>query len=439
MVKKKRNVAILGAAGRDYHNFLVYYKDNPLYDVKFFTAAQIPGIEHRKFPKALAGRLYSRDIPTFPEAQLPHLIKKYKIDEAVYSYSDLSHESVMHKASTVHAAGASFVLLGPNDTMLTSRKKVIAVTAVRTGSGKSQTTRRIAQILKKAGKRVVAVRHPMPYGDLLKERVQRFASYSDLAKNNCTIEEREEYEPWIELGITIYAGVDYAAILQEAEKEGDIILWDGGNNDMSFYRPDLYITVADPLRPGHEIHYHPGESNLRLADVVVINKIDTATKEGIAEVVEHIKEVNPKALIVKAASDLIVPGGKYLKGKRALVIEDGPTLTHGEMSFGAGYVAAKRYGATIVSPKPYAVGSIKATYEKYRQVTDVLPAMGYSVKQIEELRKTIDRVPCDIIIDASPVALGKLIKLRKPMVSVEYVLHEKGLQLETILKQRKFI
>ncbi len=439
MASKKRNVAILGAAGRDYHNFLVYYKDNPAYDVKFFTATQIPGIEKRKFPKSMAGKLYKQDIPIFPEERLTELIRKYKIDEVVYSYSDLSHNNVMHKAATAQAAGASFVLLGPNDTMLTSKKKVIAVTAVRTGSGKSQTTRKIAQLLQNAGKRVVAVRHPMPYGDLAKQRVQRFAKYDDFEKHKCTIEEREEYEPWVEMDIPIYAGVDYAAILKEAEKEADIILWDGGNNDMSFYKADLYVTVADPHRAGHELLYHPGETNIRLADVIVINKVETAPPEGVTKVVKHIQKVNPNATIIKAASELVIHGGQYMKGKKALIIEDGPTLTHGEMSYGAGYIAAKKHGSKIVSPKPYAVGTIKQVYQNFKQVKDVLPAMGYGSAQIKELERTIKRVPCDIVVDGTPVVLSRLIDIKKPIVEVDYVLREKGPGLAAVLKKRKFM
>lgn len=437
-MKSKRNVCILGAGGRDFHNFLTKYKDNAYYDVKFFTAAQIPGIEKRSFPKEMAGRLYKKNIPIFSEEGLPGLIKKYKIDDVVFSYSDLQHEEVMHKASIVNASGANFILLGGKDTMLKSKKPLISVCAVRTGSGKSQTTRRIAQILKEHGKKVVAIRHPMPYGDLLKQRIQRFATYEDFDKHKCTIEEREEYEPWIKLGMVIYAGVDYQAILKEAEKEADIILWDGGNNDLSFYESDLYIVVTDPHRAGHEMHYHPGETNFRLADVIVINKVETAPKEGVERIEKHAKEYNPKATIVKAASKLIVDKN-HLKGKRALVVEDGPTLTHGGMAYGAGFIAAKNAGAKIISPKKYAVGSIKEVYRKYKQVSQVLPAMGYSKEQIKELQDTINRVPCDVVVSGTPIKLSKLIKIKKPIVNVTYVLEEKNNALDRILHKKGFV
>jgi len=436
---KKRNVAILGAAGRDYHNFLMKYKDNPYYDVKFFTATQIPGIEKRTFPKKLAGRLYKKDIPIFLETELPSLIKKYKIDDVVFSYSDIRHDQVMHKASISLANGANFVLLGGKDTMIKSKKPVISVCAVRTGSGKSETTRRIAEILKSKGKKVVAIRHPMPYGDLWKQRVQRFSDYSDLKKNKCTIEEREEYEPWIEIGIPIYAGVDYRAILKMAEKEAEIILWDGGNNDLSFYVSDLQIVVVDPHRAGHEIMYHPGEANFRMADVIVINKIGTAPKDGIKQIEGNIKALCPNAVVVKAESKLIIDKPKLLKGKKVIVVEDGPTLTHGGMGFGAGWIAAKRNGSKIISPKKYAVGSIKKTYEKYKNVSQVLPAMGYGKKQIAELEKTINLTPADLIVDGTPVNLTKLINVNKPVVTVDYVLKERGLSLDKVLKKFKFI
>jgi len=435
----KRSVAILGAAGRDYHNFLMKYKDNTLYDVKFFTQAQIPGIHKRSFPKKLAGRLYKKDIPFFPEERLPELIKKYDIDDAVFSYSDISHNEVMHKASICLAAGANFVLLGPKDTMLKSSKKVISVCAVRTGSGKSQTTRKVAQVLKAKGKKIVAIRHPMPYGDLWKQRVQRFGKYYDLKKHDCTIEEREEYEPWIKIGIPIYAGVDYEAILHEAEKEADIILWDGGNNDLPFYKPDLHIVIVDPHRPGHGVLFHPGEANLRMADVIVINKIGTATKEGIRKEEEIIKSVNKDAIVIKAESKIVVSDPKMLKGKKAIVVEDGPTLTHGGMSYGAGYIAAKKYGAIVISPKKYAVGSIKETYEKFKHVDKILPAMGYGKKQIKDLEITINNTPCDVVIGANPVDLSKIIKSNKPIVNVHYYLEEQGLSLEDVMKKRGFL
>lgn len=435
---KKRNVCIVGAGGRDFHNFLTKYRDNPYYEVKFFTAAQIPGIEKRVFPKEIAGKLYKQDIPIFPEEELPGLIKKYDIDDVVFSYSDVAHEDVMHKASLALACGANFVLLGGQDTMIKSKKPVISICAVRTGAGKSQTSRKIAEVLKKYGKRVVAIRHPMPYGDLNEEVVERFADYKDLEKNKCTIEEREEYEPWIERGIIIYAGVDYEKILREAEKEADVIIWDGGNNDLPFYKPDLHIVVADPHRAGHERLYHPGEANFRMADVIVINKMDSAPKEGVEKVLENIKKFNPKAIVIKADSKISVEG-VALRGRKVLVVEDGPTLTHGGMKYGAGIIAAKRAGAKIVSPVKSAVGSIKGTYDKYKHVHDVLPAMGYSEKQIKELETTINKVNADIVIDATPVRLAKLIKINKPVVSVDYVLKERGLTLEKVLKKKRFI
>jgi predicted GTPase len=407
--------------------------------VKFFTAAQIPGIEKRNFPRKLAGRLYKRDIPIFSEEKLPELIKKYKIDDCVFSYSDVSHIDVMHKCSIVLACGANFVLLGGKDTMIKSRKKVIAVCAVRTGSGKSQTTRRIAEILARNGEKVVAIRHPMPYGDLWKQRCQRFESYEDLNKHDCTIEEREEYEPWIKRKMVIYAGVDYRKILRQAEKEADVILWDGGNNDFPFYAPNLHIVVTDPHRPGHELRYHPGEANFRMADVIVINKVETAPKGGIEVIEENIKKYNPKAIVVKAASKLEVSDVELIRGKRALVVEDGPTLTHGGMKYGAGFIAAKRNGGRIVSPKKYAVGSIAETYKKYGHVSRVLPAMGYGKVQIEELNKTINRVPCDVIVSGTPIKLSMLVKTEKPIVNVSYVLKEIGLGLRQVLVQRGFL
>jgi len=436
---RKRNVCIVGAGGRDFHNFLTKYRDNPYYDVKFFTAAQIPGIEKRTFPREIAGKLYKRDIPIFPEEELPALIKKYEINDVVFSYSDVSHEDVMHKASIAIACGANFVLLGAKDTMIKSKKPVISICAVRTGAGKSQTSRKVAKVLKEHGERVVAIRHPMPYGNLKEEIVQRFADYIDLEKNKCTIEEREEYEPWIERGIIIYAGVDYEKILREAEKEADVIIWDGGNNDLPFYKPDLHIVVTDPHRAGHELLYHPGEANFRMADVIVINKMDSAPKEGVEKVLGNIKKFNPRAIVIKADSKIITEGDVYLHGKKVLVVEDGPTLTHGGMKYGAGIVAAKRAGAKVVSPVKSAVGSIKKTYDKYKHVHDVLPAMGYGEKQIKELETTINKVNADVVIDATPVKLAKLIKINKPVVSVDYVLKELGLTLEKVLKKKRFI
>ncbi len=434
----KRNVAILGAAGRDYHNFLTKYKNNPYYEVKFFTAAQIPGIEKRSFPKKLAGKLYKQDIPVFSEEKLPELIKKYDINDVVLAYSDLNHIEVMHKASIALANGANFVLLGPKDTMIKSKKPVISVCAVRTGAGKSQTSRKIAQVLKEAGKKVVAIRHPMPYGNLIEQEVQRFEKYKDFEKHKCTIEEREEYEPWIEKGFVIYAGVDYRKIIEKAEKEADVILWDGGNNDLPFYKPDLHIVVADPHRAGHELLYHPGEANLRMAQVVIINKIDTAKKEDIKLLESNINSVNNKAIIIRAESKIVVSNPSMLRGKKVLVVEDGPTLTHGGMKIGAGYIAAKRAHAKIVSPLKYAVGSIKEVYKKYPHVKDVLPAMGYWKHQIEELQNTINKTPADVVIDGTPVKLAKLIKINKPIVNVEYFLQEKGLSLKDVLKKRAF-
>ncbi|MCH7568598.1 MAG: GTPase [Nanoarchaeota archaeon] len=437
--KERRNVAILGAAGRDYHNFMTKYKDNPYYDVKFFTAAQIPGIEKRSFPRKLAGRLYKKDIPIFSEEKLPELIKKYDINDVVFSYSDISHIEVMHKASIALTNDANFVLLGPKDTMIKSKRKIISICAVRTGSGKSPTSRKIAEILKNYQKKVVAIRHPMPYGDLIKQKCQRYGEYSDLKKHNCTIEEREEYEPWIKMGIPIYSGIDYLEIIKKAEKEAEIIIWDGGNNDFPFYVPDLHVVVVDPHRAGHELLYHPGEMNFRMADVIVINKIDTAPKQGIKTIEENIKKVNPKAIVIKAESKIIVSDKNLLKGKRTIVVEDGPTLTHGGMGFGAGYIAAKRNKATIISPRRYAVGSIKKIYEKYKQVENVLPAMGYGKKQIKELEKTINKAKCDVVVDATPVNLSRIIKINKPIVRVEYVLKERGLSLESVLKKWRLI
>jgi len=423
----RKRVIIMGAAGRDFHNFNTYFRDNEEYEVVAFTATQIPDIEGRVYPAELAGDLYPEGIPIYPEEDLPQLIQKYDVDFVVFSYSDVSHEYVMHKASLVHAAGASFMLLGPKHTMLKSEKPVIAVVAGRTGSGKSQTTRRVVEILNKLGKKVVVVRHPMPYGDLVKQRVQRFATYDDLDKYNCTIEEREEYEPHIDKGVVVYAGVDYEAILRDAEKEADVVIWDGGNNDFPFFIPDLTITVVDPHRPGHEVTYHPGETNVRLADVVVINKIDTANLEDIEFVRENVRAVNPDATIVEAASPLFIENPDLVKGKRVLVVEDGPTLTHGEMSYGAGYIAAIKYGASeIVRAKEFAVGTIKEAYEKYPQIEEVLPAVGYSEQQLKDLEDTINAIDADVVISATPINLARVIKINKPMVRVRYELQEIG-------------
>lgn len=438
----KKRVIIIGAGGRDFHNFLTYFKDNSLYEVICFTAAQIPGIEKRTFPKELAGRLYKKDIPIYPEEKLSELIKKFKIDEAVLSYSDLNHLDVMNKASIVLASGANFKLLGPNDTMLKSNKPVISVCAVRTGAGKSQTSRAIGEILRKHGKKVVACRHPMPYNsDLMKQVVERFSSFEDLKKYETTIEEREEYYPWIRKGIPIYAGVDYKRILRQAEKESQIIVWDSGNNDISFFKSNLYIVVADPHRPGHEISYYPGFVNFLMADVIIINKVDSAPKEGIKIVEDNIKKYNPKAIVIKARSEVKADNPGLIKGKRVLLIEDGPTITHGGMKFGAATVAAKKYGAKeIVNAKKYAVGSIKETYEKYPHLEKELPAMGYSDKQIKELQETINGADCDVVIDGSPANLKNILKVNKPIINIGYELGEDAVnELEILLKKYKFI
>lgn len=432
-----KNVLIMGAAGRDFHNFNVYFRNNKSYRVAAFTATQIPDIEDRKYPSALAGKLYPDGIPIYHERELSALIKRHEVSEVFFSYSDVSHEYVMHKASEVLAAGASFSLLGPRETMLKSRLPVVSVCAVRTGSGKSQTSRKIALLLKEKKRRVVVIRHPMPYGDLSKQKAQRFAVYEDMVKQECTIEEMEEYEPHIKKGIVVYAGVDYGAILEEAEKEADIILWDGGNNDFSFYLPDLEIVVVDPHRAGHELLYHPGETNFRRADVVVINKIDSAEKEKLDRLLKNIKDYNPRAKIIRANSTIIVPEGKEISGKRVLVIEDGPTLTHGGMPYGAGILAASQYGAKeIVDPRPSAVGSIRQVFEKYAHLDRVLPAMGYGKKQVAELAQTINRVECDLVVSATPVDLSRLIKPNKKILRVSYELEEIGRpDLKDILRE----
>lgn len=431
-----KKVIIMGAAGRDFHNFNVYFRDNANYKVVAFTATQIPDIEGRKYPAALAGKLYPKGIPIYSEEELTDLIKTYKVDEVHFAYSDVSHEYVMHKASQVLAAGANFVLLGPNDTMIKSRKPVVSICAVRTGSGKSQTTRKVALTLKAKGRRVVVIRHPMPYGDLVKQKVQRFATYEDLDRYECTIEEREEYEPHIDNGIVVYAGVDYGAILKQAEKEADVIIWDGGNNDFPFYKSDLEIVVVDPHRAGHELTYHPGETNFRRADVYVVNKLDTADEEKVKLVMDNIKKINPKAKVIKANSPIIVEDGSQITGKRVLVIEDGPTLTHGGMRYGAGVVAAQKYGAAeIIDPRPYAVGSIKKTFEKYDHLDKVLPAMGYGEKQMKELAATINKIDCDLVVSATPIDLNRVIKVNKPVLRVRYELEEIGTpNLKTVLK-----
>ncbi len=422
-----KKVIILGAAGRDFHNFNTYFRDNPDYRVVAFTATQIPDIEGRKYPPVLAGKLYPKGIPIVAESEMDALIKKHAIDDVHFAYSDVPHEYVMHKASQAMAAGVNFVLLGPCDTMIESKKPVVSVCAVRTGSGKSQTSRKVALLLKAKGRKVAAIRHPMPYGDLAKQKVQRYATYADLDKYECTIEEREEYEPHIDNGIIIYSGVDYGAILKRAEKEADVILWDGGNNDFSFYKSDLEIVVADPLRAGHELLYHPGETNFRRADVIVINKMDTASKAQVDIVLKNAKAVNPKAVIIRANSKITVANGKQIAGKRVLVIEDGPTLTHGGMKFGAGIVAARKYGAAeIIDPRPYAVGSIKKTFQKYNHLDKVLPAMGYGDKQTDELARTIARIDCDLIVSGTPIDITRVLSARQPILRVGYELEEIG-------------
>ncbi|MBN2198509.1 MAG: GTPase [Candidatus Aminicenantes bacterium] len=422
-----KKVIIMGAAGRDFHNFNVVFRDNEAYHVVAFTATQIPDIAGRKYPADLAGRLYPRGIPIHPEEELAALIKRHKAEEVFFAYSDVPHTVVMNRASLVQAAGADFSLLGPAATMIASRKPVVSVCAVRTGSGKSQTTRKTARLLKDKGRRVAVIRHPMPYGDLAAQKVQRFAAYEDLDRHKCTIEEREEYEPHIREGIVVYAGVDYGAILAEAEKEADVILWDGGNNDFPFYKSDLEIVVADPHRAGHETSYYPGETNFRRARVVIVNKMDTAPKEKIKQVLANLRALNPKAKIIRAESRISVEEGERIKGKTVLVIEDGPTVTHGEMTFGAGTVAAEKHGAkTIIDPRPFAVGSIKKTFEKYRHLDKVLPAMGYGARQVRELAQTIERAKCDLVVSGTPIDLNRLIKSRKPLLAVRYDLEEIG-------------
>jgi predicted GTPase len=429
---------IMGAAGRDFHNFNVYFRDNPEYEVVAFTATQIPNIEGRKYPKELAGRLYPAGIPIYPESDLVDLIKKQNIELVIFAYSDVPHEVVMHKASIVLAAGADFRLMGMKSTQVKSIKPVVSVCAVRTGSGKSQTTRRVSLILREMGFTVAAIRHPMPYGDLVKQKVQRYASYADLDKHECTIEEREEYEPHLDNGVIVYAGVDYEAILRQAEQEVDIILWDGGNNDFSFYVPDLNIVVADPHRPGHEYLYHPGETNVRAADVFVINKVDTADPQAVIAVRDRLNELNPKAVVIEAASPLFLDNPEAIRGKRVLVIEDGPTLTHGEMAYGAGYIAAKRFGAAeIVDPRPFAVGAIAATYKKYPKTGPILPAMGYGDEMTRDLEKTIDRADVDLVIIGTPIDLNRVMKIKKPNQRVRYELQEIGKPtLEDLLKEK---
>ncbi len=420
-------VLIMGAAGRDFHNFNVYFRGNKRYQVVAFTATQIPNIESRRYPPELAGELYPEGIPIFAESELITLIQKHAVDQVIFAYSDVSHEYVMHKASTVLAAGADFRLMGPQTTMIKASKPLISVCAVRTGAGKSQTTRAVVKILRAMGKQVVSIRHPMPYGDLAKQAVQRFANYEDLQKYDCTIEEREEYEPHIDLGAVVYAGVDYEAILRQAEQEADVIVWDGGNNDLSFYRSDLYITVVDPHRAGHELTYHPGETNLRIADVIVINKVDTADMSKITILYQNIMAANPKAVVIEAASPIFVDDPAAIRGKSVLVIEDGPTLTHGEMTYGAGVVAARRFGAAeLIDPRPYAVGSIAETFKKYPHPGPLLPAMGYSKQQMKDLEATINDAPCDLVLAATPIDLSRVLTVNRPLQRVRYELQEIG-------------
>lgn len=431
-------VLIMGAAGRDFHNFNVYFRGNRRYKVVAFTATQIPNIEGRVYPAELAGEGYPDGIPIYPEDELVHLIKDLEVDQVVFAYSDVSHEYVMHKASIALAAGADFRLMGTRSTQLKSSKPVVSIGAVRTGAGKSQTTRRVTQALRELGYKVVAVRHPMPYGDLRRQMVQRFATYEDLDLHHCTIEEREEYEPHIARGVVVYAGVDYEAILRQAEAEADIVVWDGGNNDLPFFKSDLHIVVTDPHRAGHELSYHPGEANLRLADVVVINKVDTADLAPIAQVRQNILAANPHAIIVEAASPIFVEDPMAIRGKAVLVVEDGPTLTHGEMAYGAGIVAARRYGAAeILDPRPYAVGSIVETFRKYPNTGPLLPAMGYDAEQMRELGETINNTPTDLVIIATPIDLRRVIQINRPSQRVSYELQEIGRPtLMDVLRER---
>ena len=423
----RMRVIIMGAAGRDFHNFNTHFRDNASYEVVAFTATQIPNIEGRRYPAELAGGLYPAGIPIYAEVELPELIRRHDVDQVIFAYSDVPHPYVMHQASVVTALGADFRLMGGKATMIPSRKPVVAVCAVRTGSGKSQTTRAVCDSLQRMGKRVVAIRHPMPYGNLIRQRVQRFATYADLDQHECTIEEREEYEPHIDRGVIVYAGVDYGAILSQAEGEADVIVWDGGNNDIPFYKPDLWITVADPHRPGHEVSYYPGETNLRAADVIVINKMETADYANVRTVYTNIAHANPKAVVLEAASPLFVDHPERIRGKRVLVIEDGPTLTHGEMAYGAGYVAAQRFGAAeIIDPRPYAVDSILATYRKYPTTGAILPAMGYGHEQMRDLEVTINNTPCELVVVGTPIDLTRLLKIRHPMERVRYELQVIG-------------
>ena len=432
----------MGAAGRDFHNFNVYFRDNKRYRVVAFTAAQIPNIANRLYHPKLAGPNYPDGIPIYSEDDLPNLIKEHDVDQVVLAYSDLSHEEVMHKASIVLSCGPDFRLMGPKSTTLASRKPVISVCAVRTGAGKSPTTRRVGRILQSKGYRIVVIRHPMPYGDLINQISQRFATFEDLDKYDCTIEEREDYAPHIEQGIVVYSGVDYERILREAEAESDIIIWDGGNNDLPFIKPDLHIVITDPHRPGHEITYHPGEANLRMADVVIINKVDTAAQKNVEYVRNNIERVNPRATIIKAVMKKSVDNDQSIKGRRVLVIEDGPTVTHGGMAYGAGMIVAQELGAKVIDPRPYSTGSIKRIFEKYPHIGKVLPAVGYGEEQVKDLEDTINAANCDVIVVGTPIDLTKIMKIDKPTIRVRYELQEIGRpDLEEVVNsfEKKFL
>jgi predicted GTPase len=439
----RRRVVIMGAAGRDFHNFNVYFRNNEEFEVAAFTATQIPHITGRTYPPVLAGELYPEGIPILGEEELEGIIREHRIDLVVFAYSDVPHTTVMHKASRAIAAGADFMLLGPHSTWIESSRTLIAVCATRTGSGKSQTTRKVCDDLEAMGRKVVVIRHPMPYGDLARQAVQRFAARQDLDENNCTIEEREEYEPHIEKGRVVYAGVDYERILRKAETEAEVIVWDGGNNDLPFYKPDLHIVVVDPHRPDHQTSSHPGEANLRMAGVVVVNKVDTAPREGIDRVLAIVREVNPRATVVMAESPITVDSPDLIRGKRVLVVEDGPTLTHGDMSYGAGVVAARKHGAKeMLDPRPFAVGEIKETFDKYRHVKNLIPAMGYGEAQVLDLEKTIRAVSPDVVINATPADLAAIIDIDVPVARVKYELREVGKPdlrtvLEDLLTQRR--
>jgi len=434
----KKRVVIMGAAGRDFHNFNTYFREDDSYDVVAFTATQIPDIEGRMYPPELAGSLYPAGIPIFAEDDLVSIIQEKNIDIVVFAYSDVSHQYVMERSAIVNAAGANFMLLGPASTMVKSTKPLISITAVRTGAGKSQTTRRVSEILKAQGKKLAVIRHPMPYGDLVKQEVQRFETFEDLDLHECTIEEREEYEPHIAAGTIVYAGVDYEKILRQAEQEADVVIWDGGNNDFSFYEADLSIVVVDPHRAGHELLYYHSGVNVRMADVIIINKVDTASLEDIHFVRENVHCMNPTATIIEAASPIQVDDPSIVRGKRVLVIEDGPTLTHGGMEYGAGVIAANRLGAeTLVDPRPYTVDSISATYRKYPKIGRLLPAMGYGDQQIKDLQETVNRVECDAIVIGTPIDLSRLLTFPVPSTRVRYELQEIGLpNLETVMKNR---